>query len=72
MSIYRGLVGTVQQFAGTAGTVTLSPGSFVTHIVCHATAGSASVQILGATAIPIISGAPPTSLMFLDDAMQAP
>ena len=64
------LIGTPSQFAGASGTVTLPAGAFVTHIVAHASAGGATLSILGGPNIPIVNGAPPLVLQFLDDAMQ--
>lgn len=69
--MWRSLVGTRVEYAGTSGTVALAAGAFVTHIMAHASAGGASVAILGGTAIPIINGADPLVLQFHDDGTQA-
>jgi hypothetical protein len=53
--------------AGGAGTVTVPSGGCITHIVAHATAGSATVAIFGGAAIPVINGAPPTEIHFNHD-----
>lgn len=69
--MWRGLVGTPGQAAGTAGTVTLPAGAIIYMIMAHASAGSATVAILGQTAIPIINGASPLVLPFNSDVLQA-
>lgn len=69
--MYRCLVGTRVEFAGTAGTVTIPSGAFITHIMVHASTGGATMQILGGTAIPIINGAQPLVINYYDDLEQA-
>ncbi len=68
--MWRELVGTVSQFAGASGTVTLPAGAIVTHVMAHSTAGG-TVSILGGSNVPIIANAAPLVLMFCDDLFQA-
>jgi hypothetical protein len=58
--MWHTLNGTIAQAAGTSGTVTLRAGSIVLLVIAHASAGGATVSILGGEAIPIVSAAPPT------------
>jgi hypothetical protein len=57
--VWHNLNGTLAQAAGTSGTVTLRAGSIVLLVIAHASAGSATVSILGGAAIPIVNGAAP-------------
>lgn len=57
--MWHNLNGTLAQAAGTSGTVTLRAGSIVLLVIAHASAGGASVSILGGPSIPIINGAAP-------------
>lgn len=66
--MWQGLSGRNWYYAaGTAATVTLPAGSTVIQIIVHASAGSATLAILGGSAIPIINGAPPTTIRFNHD-----
>ena len=49
--------------AGASGTVTVPAGARILQIVAHST-GAASVAIFGGDAIPIITGAGPTRIVF--------
>jgi hypothetical protein len=70
--MWQGLAGRIwNQQAGTAGTVTLPAGAVIIQIITHASAGAATCAILGGTAIPIINGAPPTTIRFNHDLVQA-
>lgn len=53
------LAGTLKQYAGTSGTVTLGAGEIIILVIAHASAGGATAVILGGPTIPVINGAQP-------------
>lgn len=57
MSDWHSLTGTFGDASGTAGTVTLPAGAIVLLVSAHASAGSATLQILGGATVPVINGA---------------
>ncbi len=67
--MWRELTGTWTYAAGASGTVTLPDGAFILQIVAHSS-GSASVAILGGTAVPLISGSG-TRLQFFHTMVKA-
>lgn len=69
--MWRELVGTWVQAAGSSGTVTLPKGGILLQIVAVDTGGGGSVAIFGGTAIPL-TAAVPLSLRFNHTLAQAP
>lgn len=57
--------------AGANGTVTLPKGAILLQVVAHASAGGATMSIFGGDAMPVINGAPPTVIPFLNENWQA-
>lgn len=70
--MWREILGSFAYQATTAGTITLPKNATITRIAVHASAGSATLVILGYgvsgyTAIPIIENAPPLDLQYNHD-----
>jgi hypothetical protein len=56
-SSWMGLKGSIQWATGTSGTVTLASGSRVLQVLCHASTGGATVNVLGRGNTPVPNAA---------------
>jgi hypothetical protein len=69
--VWNELSGKWSYQTGTAGPVTIPAGNMVVRIIVSATAGSATVSILGGGNIPVIANAPPMVIDFQHLLVQA-
>lgn len=68
---WHNLVGRIVQYGGTSGTIQLGAGECVLLVVVSATAGGATLSVLGGASVPVVANAPPMTIQNFHTLLQA-